>query len=248
MRIGALVWVSVVALVQKTEINLNDKATVMDTNPIRILIADDHPIVREGLRGLLSVKPGFEVVGEAEDGIEAVLLATSLKPDVVILDLEMPRKNGYDALIEIRRAEPSIRVLILTSFSKDQKINACLEAGAMGCLLKDSAPQELIRAIRDVHRGEKALHPAIARRLLNAQSSPQPENNPNDLTDRETDVLRLIAQGLTNQEIADALVISVPTVRTHINHLLSKLNLTSRSQAILYALRNNIASLDQNTD
>jgi two-component system, NarL family, response regulator LiaR len=213
----------------------------MDTNPIRILIADDHPIVREGLRGVLSGKSGFEVIGEAEDGVEAVLQATSLKPDVVIMDLEMPRKNGYDALVEILQAVPSTRVLILTSFSKDQKINACLEAGAMGCLLKDSSPQELFRAIRDVHRGEVALHPAIARGLL----KPQPARSPDDLTEREIDVLRLIAQGLTNQEIADNLVISVPTVRTHINHLLSKLNLTNRSQAILYALRHNIASLDE---
>jgi two-component system, NarL family, response regulator LiaR len=214
---------------------------VMDANTIRILIVDDHPIVREGLRGVLSGKSGFEVIGEAEDGIEAVLQATSLKPDVVIMDLEMPRKNGYDALVEILQAVPSTRVLILTSFSKDHKIHACLEAGAMGCLLKDSAPQELFRAIRDVHRGEVALHPAIARGLL----KPQPARSPDDLTEREIEVLRLIAQGLTNQEIADNLVISVPTVRTHINHLLSKLNLTNRSQAILYALRHNIASLDE---
>jgi two-component system, NarL family, response regulator LiaR len=217
----------------------------VETNTIRILIADDHPIVREGLRGVLSFKPGFEVVGEAEDGVEAVLQATALMPDVVIMDLEMPRKNGYDALVEILQAVPSTRVLILTSFSKDQKINACLEAGAMGCLLKDSSPQELFRAIRDVHRGEVALHPAIARRLLTRQASRQPQSDPDDLTEREIDVLRLIAQGLTNQEIADNLVISVPTVRTHINHLLSKLNLTNRSQAILYALRHNIASLDE---
>jgi two-component system, NarL family, response regulator LiaR len=214
---------------------------VMDANTIRILIVDDHPIVREGLRGVLSGKSGFEVIGEAEDGIEAVLQATSLKPDVVIMDLEMPRKNGYDALVEILQAVPSTRVLILTSFSKDHKIHACLEAGAMGCLLKDSAPQELFRAIRDVHRGEVALHPAIARGLL----KPQPARSPDDLTEREIEVLRLIAQGLTNQEIADNLVISLPTVRTHINHLLSKLNLTNRSQAILYALRHNIASLDE---
>jgi two-component system, NarL family, response regulator LiaR len=221
------------------------RSTVVETNTIRILIADDHPIVREGLRGVLSFKPGFEVVGEAEDGVEAVLQATALMPDVVIMDLEMPRKNGYDALVEILQAVPSTRVLILTSFSKDQKINACLEAGAMGCLLKDSSPQELFRAIRDVHRGEVALHPAIARRLLTRQPSRQPQSDPDDLTERENDVLRLIAQGLTNQEIADNLVISVPTVRTHINHLLSKLNLTNRSQAILYALRHNIASLDE---
>jgi two-component system, NarL family, response regulator LiaR len=221
------------------------RSTVVETNTIRILIADDHPIVREGLRGVLSFKPGFEVVGEAEDGVEAVLQATALMPDVVIMDLEMPRKNGYDALVEILQAVPSTRVLILTSFSKDQKINACLEAGAMGCLLKDSSPQELFRAIRDVHRGEVALHPAIARRLLTRQPSRQPQSDPDGLTEREIDVLRLIAQGLTNQEIADNLVISVPTVRTHINHLLSKLNLTNRSQAILYALRHNIASLDE---
>lgn len=214
---------------------------------IRILAADDHPVVREGLRGMLSAKPGLEVVGEAEDGAEAVLLARTLDPDVILMDLQMPRKNGLEATVEILQANPLARILILTSFDKDDKIFACLDAGALGCLLKDSSPTELVRAIRDIYRGEMALHPSIARRLLNRHGgSYNAARNPTPLTDREIEVLRLLAQGLSNKEIAASLVVSVPTVRTHVTHILGKLVVSSRSQAILYALRTGIASLDDN--
>ena len=209
---------------------------------IKILIVDDHPVVREGMRGLISIKPGLTVIGEAEDGVEAVLLARSLQPDVILMDLEMPRKNGLEAIREIRQENPAARILILTSFTEDEKIFSAIEAGALGCLLKDSAPQELIRAIRDVSRGELTLHSTIARKMLQRQSGhPPPES---ELTDREIEVLRLLAQGLSNKEIADSLVVSVPTVRSHVTNILSKLNLSNRTQAVLYALREGIASLD----
>lgn len=212
---------------------------------IRILIADDHPVVREGLRGLLSFKPEFAVVGEAEDGIEAVVRAAHLRPDVIVMDLEMPRQNGLDAARQILAENPAARILLLTSFAKDQKIFECLDSGVLGCLLKDSAPQELFRAIRDVHAGQLALHPAIARSLLQRRQVAQSESNPDGLTERELAVLRLIALGQSNQEIADKLVVSVATVRTHVNHIFAKLGLETRSQAMLYALRHEIASLDE---
>ncbi len=212
---------------------------------IRILIVDDHPVVREGLRGLLSFKPDFAVVGEAEDGLEAVLRAAYLRPDVIVMDLEMPRQNGLDAARQILAENPQARILLLTSFAKDQRIFECLDSGVLGCLLKDSASQELFRAIRDVYAGELALHPAIARSLLQRRQVAHSVTNPDGLTEREIEVLRLIALGLSNQEIADRLVVSLPTVRTHVNHILAKLDLETRSQAMLYALRNEIASLDE---
>jgi NarL family two-component system response regulator LiaR len=209
---------------------------------IRLLIADDHPVVREGLLGLLSFKPGFEVVGEAEDGDEAVLQARRLEPDVILMDLEMPRKNGLEAIREIIAVNPDAKILVLTSFTEDKKIFAALDAGALGCLLKDSSPQELIRAIRDVHQGELALHPVVARKMLQDQQPAADADNP--LTDRELEVLKLMAQGLDNHDIAAQLVISLPTVRSHVTNILSKLNLSNRTQAVLYALREGIASLD----
>lgn len=218
------------------------------TEPIRVLIADDHPVVREGLRGLISFKTGFEVVGEAEDGFEVVQLAHTLRPDVILMDLEMPRKSGLEAIKEIRAANPQARILILTSFTEDKKILASLEAGALGYLLKDSSPQELLRAIRDVYQGELSLHPMVARKMLQQQNAPTitPPPPVDSLTERELEVLKLVARGLDNKEIADQLVISGPTVRSHITNILAKLNLTSRTQAVLYALRQGIVRLDEN--
>lgn len=213
---------------------------------VRILIADDHAIVREGLRTLISSEPGMELVGEAADGVEAVAKARSLRPDVVLMDLMMPRKNGLEAIREIKQENPDIRILVLTSFAEEDQVFPAIRSGALGYLLKDSSPQQLLQAIYDVYRGESSLHPSIALKLireLNQPSDLPPAEHP--LTEREVMVLKLVAQGLNNQEIADRLVISEWTVRTHVRNILSKLHLANRTLATLYALREGIVHLDQ---
>jgi len=213
---------------------------------IRILIADDHAIVREGLRTLISSEPGLELVGEAADGNEAVLKARELNPDIILMDLVMPHKDGLQAIKEIKQTNPEIRILVLTSFAEDDKVFPAVKAGALGYLLKDSMPRELLQAIRDVYLGGPSLHPSVALKLLREIREP-PKSIPvkESLTDREIDVLKLIAQGMTNQEIADRLILSEWTVRTHVSDILSKLHLTNRTQAALYALRKGIADLKE---
>ena len=216
------------------------------TESIRILIADDHAIVREGLRALIDAKPNMEIVGEAADGIEAVLKTRSLQPDVILLDLVMPRMDGIEAIREIKRENPNARILVITSFAEDERVFPAIKAGALGYLLKDSSPQELLHAIRDVYQGRSSLHTTIALKLIRELSRPSdlpPTEEP--LTEREVEVLRLVAQGLTNQEIAEKLVISERTVGTHVSNILEKLHLANRTQAELYALREGLASLDQ---
>lgn len=216
-----------------------------DNKVIRVLIADDHPVVRRGLRTLLTSEPGLEPVGEATDGAEAVLLARSLQPDVILLDMVMPRKNGLEAIIEIKRENPAARILVLTSFAEDEKVFPAIKAGALGYLLKDSSPEELLEAIRNVYQGQSSLHPTIARKLINELKQP-PELTPAQtiLTDREVEVLKLVAQGFTNQEIADRLTLSEWTVRTHMRNILDKLHLANRTQAALYALKEGLADLN----
>jgi NarL family two-component system response regulator LiaR len=211
---------------------------------IRILIADDHAIVREGLRTLITTKPGMEVVGEAADGVEAVSQARSLQPDVILLDMVMPHKDGLQAIKEIKQQNPKARILVLTSFDDDERVFSAIKAGALGYLLKDSSPQQLLEAIHNVYHGRASLHPAIALKVIRELSQPSdlpPTEEP--LTEREMETLRLIAQGLTNQEIANKLAISERTVGKHVSNILDKLHLANRTQAALYALRRGLAKL-----
>jgi two-component system, NarL family, response regulator LiaR len=208
------------------------------TDPIRILIADDHAIVRLGLHGLLSTEPDMLVVGEAADGLEATQKALALRRDVVLLDLVMPNRTGLEAIVDLQREAPEIGILVLTSFAQDDQVFPAIKAGATGYLLKDSSPEELLQAIRDVHRGEPSLHPAIARKLmLELQRPPTDKEDKDALTVREVEVLRQLGRGLSNPEIAQALSVSEHTVRTYIGHILDKLHLASRTQAALYAQR-----------
>jgi len=213
---------------------------------IRILVADDHAVVREGLRALIEAKPDLELVGEAANGVEAVERARALHPDVILMDLAMPLKGGVEAIGEIIRQDPHARILVLTSFADDDAAFPAIRAGAQGYILKDSLPAELLQAIRDVYEGKPALSPAIARRLMRAMGQPgAPLPPPTALTEREIEALRLLAHGLTNQEIADRMVVTRRTVDAHINSILSKLHLTNRTQAALYALRQGLVSLHE---
>ncbi|RIK30887.1 MAG: DNA-binding response regulator [Chloroflexi bacterium] len=213
--------------------------------PIRILIADDHAIVRKGLHTLIDSDPNMVLAGEAADGIEAVLKARALHPDVILLDLLMPRQDGLAAISQIKQENPSARILVLTSFSEDKMLFPALKAGALGYLLKDSSPEQLLQAIRDVYEGKSSLDPAVAVKLireLNRSTNLPLSADP--LSEREIEVLKLVAQGRTNHEIAETLVISERTVGNHINSILSKLHLANRTQAALYALRKGLAKLD----
>jgi NarL family two-component system response regulator LiaR len=214
-------------------------------SPIRVLIVDDHEIVRKGIRALLATKRDIQVIGEARDGAEAVAQAQYHHPDIVLMDLMMPKMDGIQATKEITARLPGTGVLVLTSFAADEQIFPAIKAGALGYLLKDSGPQELIQAIRQVYRGEPSLESSVARKVLAELSSPpQKPLTPDPLTARELDILRLIAQGLSNKEIAGELVIADETVHTHVSNILSKLHLASRTQAALYALKEGIASVD----
>jgi two-component system, NarL family, response regulator LiaR len=213
---------------------------------IRVLVVDDHAIVREGLRWLMATEPGIDLVGEAADGIEAVLRARELRPDVILMDLVMPRKDGIAAIVEIKQGQPDARILVLTSFAEDDQVFPAIKAGAMGYLLKDTSPQALLRAIRDVYAGTPSMHPVVARKLIQElQRPPHLPPTAEPLTEREMDVLRLVARGLSNDEIAANLVISERTARTHVSNILSKLHLANRTQAALYALREGLARLDE---
>jgi NarL family two-component system response regulator LiaR len=215
------------------------------SDPIRILVVDDHTVVREGLCALIEEWSEFQVVGQAGDGEQAVRLARTLRPDVTLMDLVMPRKDGVGAIQEIKEDDPGAHILVLTSFSEDSKAFEAVKAGALGYLLKDSSSDELIQAIRDVYQGELSLQPSLALRVireLGRPSSLPPAEQP--LTDREVEVLKLVAQGLSNQEIGGRLCITERTVRSHVSNFLEKLHLANRTQAALYALREGLASLD----
>jgi NarL family two-component system response regulator LiaR len=217
----------------------------MNQSPIRVLITDDHSIVRKGIRALLATEPDIEVVGEAGDGAEAATQAQALRPDVILMDLVMPKVDGIEATRRILAQQPGMRILVLTSFAADDKVFPAIKAGALGYLLKDSGPEELVQAIHQVYRGEPSLEPSIARKvLLELSQPPKTPLTAEPLTEREVDVLRLVAQGRSNRDIAEELVITEMTVRTHVSNILGKLHLASRTQAALYALREGLASLD----
>jgi len=209
---------------------------------IRVLVADDHAIVRKGICALLATEPTIEVVGEAQDGREAMFKASKIQPDVILMDLVMPGMDGLEATRRIRACCPDTRILVLTSFAGDDQVFPAIKAGALGYLLKDSAPEDLVQAIQQVYQGESSLHPSVARKLLRQLCQPA-EQVTEPLTGREVEVLQLVAQGQSNRQIADLLSISEATVRTHVSNILAKLNLCSRTQAALYALREGLASL-----
>jgi len=210
---------------------------VLMSHTIGVLVADDHAIVRKGICALLATEPGIEVVGEARDGQEAIAEAGRLGPDVILMDLVMPEMDGVEAIRHITARQPGVRILALTSFAGDDKIFPAIKAGALGYLLKDSGPEELVQAIQQVHRGEALLHPEIARKVLQELSHPSKRESVAELlTEREIEVLRLAARGQSNREISERLTISEATVYTHVSRILTKLNLSSRTQAALYVL------------
>lgn len=212
---------------------------------IRVLLADDHHVVRGGIRALLAHEDDIVVIDEAADGVEAVFKAQALQPDVILMDLMMPRKTGVEAIMEIKQNEPTARILVLTSYAEDEHVFAAIKAGALGYLLKETSPKELLQAIHDVYRGESSLYPSIARRLLrefNRPANSPPTEEP--LTEREIEVIVLVARGCSNQVIGDTLFISERTVRTHVSNILGKLHLANRTQAALYALKERLTDLE----
>jgi NarL family two-component system response regulator LiaR len=224
---------------------------------IRVFVVDDHAIVRDGIQSLLATEPDIECVGEAANGADAVSKVRILRPDVILMDLVMPEMDGIEAIHQIMAFQPEVRILVLTSFSADDKVFPAIKAGALGYLLKDTGSEELMQAIHQVYRGEASLHPKIARMVLQeisiaqpAKRKEQPSHLPGQssavdpLTERELEVLKLVAHGRSNREIADQLIVTEGTVRTHVSNILDKLHLASRTQATLYALREGLTSLD----
>ena len=216
---------------------------------IRIVIADDHFIVRKGIQALVAEAPDVEIAGEATDGAEAVRLVADLDPDIVLMDLVMPGVDGVTAIRQILDADPERRIIVLTGSGTEREILDAVRAGALGYLSKNASPEACLRAIRQVDRGEAALPISITRRLLHragAAAAPGPESDP--LTPRETEVLGLVARGLDDREIGDRLCISLATVRTHVSNFLAKLRLKNRVEAALYALRQGLVTLEEEED
>ena len=210
------------------------------TPPIRILIVDDHPVVRDGLRGMLTGLPEFEVAGEAADGAQAVAQAARLAPAVVLMDLRMPVMDGVQAIARIRAAQPSARVLVLTTYDTDADILRAIEAGATGYILKDAPREELYRAIRATAQGQTYLSPAVATRLMGQLRAPADTA----LSPREVDVLTWVARGASNKEIARSLHLSEATVKSHLLHIFSKLGVNDRTQAVTLAVQKGIIQLN----
>ena len=215
-------------------------------NRIRVLLADDHTILRDGIRALLVDQADIEVIGEAEDGLSTVKMVAKLKPDVVIMDIAMPMLNGLEATRQIQRDYPQVKVLILTMHENEEYIRQVLAAGALGYVLKDAAAQDLLGAIRAVHRGEAVLSPAITRLVIEDYlrwGDIRPADTSNGLTPREREILQLIAEGYTNKEIAEILSLSVKTIQSHRSNLMSKLDLHDRGELIKYAIQKKIIDI-----
>ena len=211
----------------------------MTDGPIRLLIADDHPIVRDGIRGMFAGDAGFEVLGEAGDGAQAVELARALNPDVILMDLRMPRMDGVTAIKELAKLGIAARVLVLTTYDTDKDVLPAIEAGATGYLLKDTDRDELIRAVRTAARGEAVLSPSVATRLLGQVRTPA-----DPLSARELEILNLIAHGTTNREAAARLFISEATVKSHVLHIYAKLGVNDRAAAVAVAFRRGLLNLE----
>jgi DNA-binding NarL/FixJ family response regulator len=214
-------------------------------NPIRVLIADDHTVVRDGLAAVLSRRPDITVVGEASNGVEAVEKAQELRPDVILMDLRMPEMDGAEAMRRIRERDPEVRFLVLTTFDNDEYIFEAIQAGAKGYLLKDASREDLFRAVAAVYRGESLIQPAVASRVLDRFVELSQRTVPGEtLSEREIEVLRLMARGAANKEIAAALFISESTVKTHIANIFQKLDVNDRTEAVTTALQKGIIRLE----
>jgi len=227
---------------------IEEKNKAMPEDKIKVMIVDDHQVVRQGLRTFLELQPDILVVGEAADGQAAVELVPRLQPDIVLMDLVMPRLDGIAATRQIKTLPGAVKIIALTSFTEDDKVFPAIQAGASSYLLKDVSPDDLVEAIRGVHRGEARLHPEIARKLMeqvSRQATPASSRAQlglaEALTERELDVVRQVALGRSNQEIAAALVISEKTVKSHISNILGKLALEDRTQLAIYAIRHGLA-------
>lgn len=209
---------------------------------IKVLIVEDHEIVRDGIKAVFALEDGFEVIGEAKDGLEAVRKAKDLEPDVVLLDIRIPELDGIGACKEIKSTAPNAKILVLTSYENDEDLFGSIDAGASGYLLKDVRPRDLIEAVRAVSRGEFLLHPAVTHKVLDRASSRKhkTDDSSDRLTPREKDVLKQMAQGQKNSEIAKTLWISEKTVKTHVSSILRKLEQPDRTNAVLYAMRHNL--------
>jgi len=222
-----------------------DNASPASTTPastIRVMVVDDHTVVRSGLSALLYAYNDFELVGEAADGEEAVRLCERLLPDVILMDLIMPRMDGPTATREIRQRNPHVQILVLTSFKEDNLVYDALKAGAIGYLLKNVTPDELAHAIRAAHQGRSTLAPEAAEILIHGATHKDPQPVGHDLTEREREVLELMVKGLDNNKIADALVVSRSTVKFHVSNILGKLYATSRTEAVVIAMQHHLVS------
>ncbi len=221
----------------------------MGDQPIQVLIVDDHNMVRKGIKALLAEYEDISVIGEAANGLKAIELVERLKPDVVLIDLAMPVMEGIEAIKQIIAIQPDQRIIVLTSYAGDDKLIPAIKAGAMGYLVKDAQPEELVQAIRDVSAGEPSLNTALAWKFLRKMSGVEPiKRSAEELSEREVEVLRLLTLGKTDKEIAEQLVLTEVTIRTHISRILTKLGLKNRVQAALYGIRSGLVSLDDTYD